>query len=83
MRNARLSSVAPLGGVNIVVPSTEAAPLALADREITRRASLHANVVRAELPWSALEPSGPDQIDPHALAFTDRLVATRRRAESG
>ncbi len=27
------------------------------------------------MPWSALEPLGPNQIDPRALAFTDRLVS--------
>ena len=74
MRNARLSSVAPLGGVNIAAINGSS-PLALADKEITQARILHANVVRAELPWSAMEPSGLNQIDPHALAFTDRLVA--------
>jgi hypothetical protein len=67
-----LASAAPLGGVNIGEISD--APLALADKEIAQAQALHADVVRAELPWSVLEPRGPSQIDPRALAFADRLV---------
>ncbi len=46
-----------------------------ADREIARARALHAKVVRVEVPWSALEPSGPGKIEPRALAFLDRLVS--------
>jgi hypothetical protein len=31
--------------------------------------------VRAIVPWSLLEPSGPNQLSPSALTFTDRLVS--------
>jgi hypothetical protein len=65
---------APLGGVNIAGVAGDL-PLSLADQEIARAHALHAKVVRAEVPWSALEPSGPGKIDSQALAFLDRLVS--------
>jgi Cellulase (glycosyl hydrolase family 5) len=71
---ARPTPTAPLGGVNIGAIRDDL-PLTLADKEIAQAQALHADVVRTEIPWSAMEPSGPNQIDPHALAFTDRLVA--------
>ena len=67
------SSAAPLGGVNIA-PISRTASLASVDREIAIARALHAKVVRVEVPWSELEPLGPNQIDPRALAVTDRLV---------
>jgi hypothetical protein len=77
---ARTSFVVPLGGVNVAGVEGNL-PLSLADREIARARALHATVIRAEVPWSAIEPSGPGQIEPHALAFLDRLV--NDAAESG
>jgi hypothetical protein len=71
--SARPSSASPLGGVNIV--GVDAKPLREADRAIAQAYALHARVVRTEVPWSALEPEGPGQIDPAALAFADRLVS--------
>jgi polysaccharide biosynthesis protein PslG len=70
---AQSALAAPLGGVNVpgLGPST---PPSAADREIARAASVHARVVRVAIPWSVLEPIGPGQISPQALAFTDRLV---------
>jgi hypothetical protein len=70
---AQISATAPLGGVNI----TGVGPGSLreADQAIARARALHAKVVRTEVPWSALEPRGPNQIEPLTLAFTDRLVA--------
>jgi len=67
------AAVAPLGGVNIV-GLYEGVPLARADSEIAAVHKLHAAVVRAEIPWSVMEPYGPSKIDPRALAYTDRLV---------
>jgi hypothetical protein len=67
------SSAVPLGGVNIAGLSTSSLP-ANADQEIAEARSLHAKVVRVEVPWSVLEPRGAGLVDPHALAFTDRLV---------
>jgi polysaccharide biosynthesis protein PslG len=71
---AHISTAAPLGGVNIG-PVSSSASLAAADREIALAHALHAKVVRLEVPWSELEPLGPSQIDPRALAFADRLVS--------
>lgn len=72
-KRTRAPSTAPLGGVNIV-GLYPGAPLAQADREIASAHQLHAKVVRAEIPWSVMEPSGPNQIEPRALSFTDRLM---------
>ena len=68
------SATAPLGGVNIYGLTHFSRP-ADADREIAEARELHAKVVRAEVPWSLLEPSGQDEISPPALAYTDRLMA--------
>jgi Cellulase (glycosyl hydrolase family 5) len=65
---------APLGGVNLIGLYAGVRP-AVADHEIAQARALHVSVVRAELRWSALEPARPNQIEPAALAFTDRLVA--------
>jgi hypothetical protein len=77
---ARLAAAAPLGGVNIQ-GLRPGAPPALADREIAAARALHAQVVRTDVPWSALEPNRPGQIEPRALAFLDRL--TEDAAASG
>jgi hypothetical protein len=69
---AHTASAPPLGGINIVGVGPQ--PLGEADRVIAQAHSLHAKVVRAELPWSVLEPTGPGQLEPRALAFADRLV---------
>jgi hypothetical protein len=71
---ARPSAAAPLGGVNIPRLSPGARP-ADADQEIAAARALHARVVRIEVPWSTLEPTGPDKVDPHALAILDRLFS--------
>jgi polysaccharide biosynthesis protein PslG len=68
------SSSAPLGGVNIEDVSARL-PLAVADREIGRARALHAALVRVEISWAAMEPQGPGQLEPRALAFADRLMA--------
>jgi polysaccharide biosynthesis protein PslG len=72
--SARPSSVALLGGVNIVGLSYHSPP-AEADRAIAAAHQLRVKIVRTELPWSALEPRGPGMLDPNALAFTDRLLS--------
>ncbi len=63
----------PLGGLNISGLSP-GARLGDADREIATARALHAQIVRVAVPWSVLEPRGPGQVEPHALAFLDRLV---------
>jgi hypothetical protein len=72
--SAHPSSAAPLGGINVAGLSYGSPP-AEADQAIAYARKLHAKVVRTELPWSVLEPLGPNLINPQALAFTDRLVA--------
>lgn len=67
------TSVSPLGGVNVDGLDYRSLPVE-ADRTIAHAQQLHARIVRAAFPWSALEPAGSDQIDPQALAFTDRLI---------
>ncbi len=69
-----IADAAPLGGIN-VVGLYPGVPLARADSEIAHAHKLHAAVVRTEIPWSLMEPSAPNQIDPRGLAFTDRLIA--------
>jgi hypothetical protein len=73
-RGISRSAPAPLGGVNVVGLDYGSVP-AEADQAIAFARSLHAKVVRTELPWAVLEPRAPSQIDPQALAFTDRLFA--------
>jgi len=68
---AHPSSRPPLGGLDIVgVGPPE--QLREADRAIAEARTLHAKVVRAEVPWSALEPRGPNQLEPLALALSMR-----------
>lgn len=71
---AHVSSAVPLGGVNIEAVSGSAS-LAGLEREIALAHALHAKVVRVEVPWSELEPLGPNQIDPGALTYLDRLTS--------
>jgi hypothetical protein len=63
----------PLGGVN-VTDLTFDAPAAKVSQELAWAHSLHARVIRIEIPWSTLEPRAQGQIEPRALAFTDDLV---------
>jgi polysaccharide biosynthesis protein PslG len=70
---AHMTTTAPLSGVNIGAVYSGAS-LAGVDREIALARALHAKVVRVEVPWSELEPLGPNQIDPRSLEVTDRLM---------
>ena len=78
---ARASSAttALLGGVNVDGLGYNASP-GEADSSIAVAQQLHAQVVRFELPWAAMEPNGPAQQNARALAFTDRLVADAQAA---
>jgi Cellulase (glycosyl hydrolase family 5) len=71
---ASASSSAPLGGVNIGGLEYDSQP-AEADQQIAFARQLHAKVVRTQLPWAIMQPHGPNQLDSHALAFADRLMA--------
>jgi polysaccharide biosynthesis protein PslG len=76
---ARKSSTPPLGGLNVVGLSYNSSP-GEADRSIAVAKSVHAQIVRVETPWAALEPREDRGIDPHALAYTDRLIADAEAA---
>lgn len=71
---AHKAATVPLGGINLPGLGIGSTP-ADADQEIAAAVALHANVVRAELPWALLEPLGRGQLDPRALAYMDRLFA--------
>jgi hypothetical protein len=79
---AHTSATAPLGGVNIAAVYSSASP-ANADREINLAHALGAKLVRVEIPWSELEPQGPNQIAPRALAYLDRLRSDAAAAGIG
>jgi polysaccharide biosynthesis protein PslG len=80
--SAHSAATVPLGGVNI--PGVgRGASLAGVDQEIAVAHSLHAKVVRVELPWSEFEPLGPNRIDPSALAVSDRLMSDAAAAGIG
>jgi hypothetical protein len=64
---------APLGGVNVVGLTFQSRP-AEADQAIAYARQLHAKLIRTEVSWAILEPRAPNQVDPRALAFLDRLV---------
>lgn len=78
-RAARPSSTGLIGGVNIGSVQRGSIP-SEADGSIAVAHQLHAKVVRMEVPWSVMEPVGPNQIEPRALAYTDRLAADAGRA---
>lgn len=69
----RRATTALLGGVNIGGVDSMSTP-AEANREIAAAHELHARLVRLAVPWSVLEPEGPDEAEPRALAYTDRVV---------
>jgi hypothetical protein len=69
----RAAAGPPLSGVNLPAVSAGAS-LASADREVQLASAIHVHAIRVEVPWSTLEPLGARAVEPHALAFTDRLV---------
>jgi hypothetical protein len=71
----------PLGGVNISLGFGASA--SQVDRAIAAAHALHARVVRADLPWSAMEPLAPERVDAQAQAFADRLVSDAAAAGIG
>ncbi|HYM53755.1 MAG TPA: hypothetical protein VES97_00220, partial [Solirubrobacteraceae bacterium] len=71
-RSARPSSAALLGGMNVGSIERRTSPGEV-DQMVAAARQLHARVLRIEVPWSAMEPQGPGQIDPRALAYADRL----------
>jgi polysaccharide biosynthesis protein PslG len=73
-QSVRAASASLLGGVNIgsVTPTLAVSEV---DRAMAAARALHAKLVRLEVPWSAMEPLGPNQIDPRTLAAADRVAA--------
>jgi hypothetical protein len=67
-------AMAPLGGINVGGLGAHATP-AEADSEIAGARALGAKIVRIELTWAALEPTGPGQLNPAVLPFLDRFFA--------
>ncbi|MGH2902531.1 MAG: cellulase family glycosylhydrolase [Solirubrobacteraceae bacterium] len=67
---AQIASAPPLTGVNINLGSP-----AEASRQIALAHALHAKVVRVEVPWSELEPLGPNQLEPRGLTSLDHLTS--------
>lgn len=65
---------APLGGLNVVGLGYDSTA-AEADHSIAVAKQVRAKVVRAEVPWAVLEPRQGAGIEPHALAYLDRLVS--------
>lgn len=76
------AAAAPLGGVNIVGIGPDASAGRI-DSAIASAKTLHAKVVRAEVPWSVLEPRTQGVIDPRALGLVDRLVSDAAAAGIG
>jgi endo-1,4-beta-mannosidase len=76
---ARPSSAGLLGGLNIAGLDYGSTTGELA-RALAWARALHAKVVRVDIPWSVMEPQGAGRIDPHALAFADRLVSDAEAA---
>jgi hypothetical protein len=72
-RAQRASAVAR-GGVNIPGLGAASVP-AQADRAVAMAHALHAKLIRMGVPWSTLEPRAANSIEPHALAYLDRLTS--------
>ncbi|MFI4991349.1 MAG: cellulase family glycosylhydrolase [Solirubrobacterales bacterium] len=72
---ASLASARPLVGVNLGGFGPQ---LSHADEEVTKAHALHSKLVRIEVTWSDFEPLASGQIEPSALALTDRIVAAAR-----
>jgi hypothetical protein len=77
---ASLASARPLGGVNLGGFGPQ---LSHADEEVARAHALHSKLVRVEVTWSDFEPLASGQIEPSALALTDRIVAAAKAGGMG
>jgi hypothetical protein len=70
---ARTAATTLMGGINVT--GVAALPLSEADAAIAEAHAMHARVVRTEVPWEAMEPNAPEELEPRALAFADRLLS--------
>jgi hypothetical protein len=69
---ASLASASPLPGVNLGGFGSQPTS---AGEEMAKARTLHSKLVRIEVTWSDFEPRASGQIEPSALALTDRIVA--------
>jgi hypothetical protein len=81
-QNARGATTALRGGVNVGGVARDST-LVEADRAIAAAHQLHAKLVRLAVPWSLLEPARANEVEPRALAYTDRVVADAAAAGIG
>ena len=70
---AHAAAASLLGGMSIGSVDRAASPREI-DRSLAVVHQLHAQVVRVEVPWSVMEPLSSSEIDPRALAYTDRVA---------
>ncbi len=75
---AGLALATPLGGVNLPNLNPGNSPAEIA-HTIAQAKSVGAKIVRTDIGWSELEPTGPT-LDPKALAFVDELLADTQAA---
>jgi hypothetical protein len=62
-----------LGGVNML--SLGRGPVQVeAERAVAAASQAHVRILRVDLSWNRLQPNGPAQMDPAALAYYDRLA---------
>jgi polysaccharide biosynthesis protein PslG len=73
-RTSAASSSSLLTGVSIGNLGYGTSPTEIG-RELAWAEQLKAKVVRLEVPWAVMEPRAAGQVQPGALAFTDRLFA--------
>jgi polysaccharide biosynthesis protein PslG len=69
---ASLACASPLAGVNLGGFGSQPSHT---DEELAKARALHSKLVRIEVTWSDFEPHASGQIEPSALALTDRIVA--------
>jgi hypothetical protein len=68
-----------LGGLNMV--SLGRGPIALeAERAVSAASKLHARILRIDVSWNTMEPTGPGQLNAAGLAYYDRLAGAASAA---
>jgi polysaccharide biosynthesis protein PslG len=73
----RLRARAPMFGVNMMSPGSFRS-LGAIDQAMAQARALHAKIVRTSVPWSTVEPNGPEP-SAAALPMIDRFVADANR----
>ncbi|HST32208.1 MAG TPA: cellulase family glycosylhydrolase [Solirubrobacteraceae bacterium] len=72
---ASLACASPLPGVNLGGFGPQPSHV---DEEMAKARGLHSKLVRIEVTWSDFEPNASGQIEPSALALTDRIVTAAK-----